>query len=87
MVRECVLLQAELEAYAVGLLRRPAVIVANKVDLLENPDPHIAQLKEATSLPIIPVSGLMGGGIEDLKFLLQGLVPGNNLLHTNQQQP
>eukprot|EP00884_Botryococcus_braunii_P015307 jgi/Botrbrau1/245/Bobra.0022s0219.2 len=80
------LLQAELKAYTEELLRRPAIIVANKVDLLENPDLCIARLKEATSLPIVPVSGLAGQGISDLKILLRGLSSSDRLLHSNQQR-
>jgi GTPase involved in cell partitioning and DNA repair len=79
-------LQAELEAYAEELLRRPAIIVANKIDLLENPDLCIARLKEATSLPIVPVSGLAGQGISDLRILLRGLSPSDRLLHSDQQR-
>ena len=59
-------LQEELELYRVGLSRRPAAIVANKVDLLTD-EQKLAQLEEDTCLPVIPVSAKLCVGIAGLK--------------------
>jgi GTPase involved in cell partitioning and DNA repair len=72
-------MQAELGAYAEGLLQLPAVIVANKIDLLETPQARVAELKEATNIPVIAVSGLSGKGLSDLKLLLNGLLVTRNI--------
>ncbi|XP_031570357.1 mitochondrial ribosome-associated GTPase 2-like isoform X2 [Actinia tenebrosa] len=58
-------LQQELELYKEGLSRRPAAVVANKIDTVENFKSK--NLVEELDLPVIPVSALFGQGIGVLK--------------------
>jgi len=59
--------EAELEAYNPGLLRRPRVIAANKIDL-----PHAAHLSALRAfcaertIPLFPMSAVTGEGVEPL---------------------
>ncbi len=59
--------EAELEAYNPGLLRRPRVIAANKIDL-----PHAAHLSALRAFcaerttPLFPISAVTGEGVEPL---------------------
>lgn len=61
--------------YLPSLLERPAVVVANKVDLLDEPASvaAIAALEQWTSLPIIAVSAQEHKGIPALKEFLMRL--------------
>lgn len=61
-------LQQELELYKEGLSHRPAAIVANKIDCLQDKielDRKIGDFN--CGLPVFSVSGLYGHGIEILK--------------------
>ena len=51
-------LRTELELHQPGLSRRPAIIVANKMDLPEAAD-SLARLRECEDLPIIPVCAVL----------------------------
>jgi len=69
-------LQKELELYMKGLSRRPAVIVANKMDA-PNAEENLAKLREelsSVSLEILPISaekGELNGLPEELRTILE----------------
>lgn len=75
-VFHCILLQEELAKYDVRVLKMPMLLVANKMDALGAAAAAEAmqQLKEATSLPIVPVSAKEGVGLQRLKDALHLLV-------------
>ncbi len=58
-------LRRELRLYRPDLVERPALIVANKIDLPEAAE-HIERLKRETDLPIFPTSVLEGAGLPEL---------------------
>lgn len=64
-------LQQELELYKEGLSRRPAAVVANKIDTVKSSASN--KLVEELDLPVIPVSALFGQGIEVLKTKIRSL--------------
>ena len=64
-------LRRELDAYEPGLSRRPAVIVANKMDLDEAQD-ALARLQSAEpDIPIIPICAELAEHTDDLVSLLK----------------
>ena len=69
-------LRHELSEYDPELLERPALVVANKLDLLtaEQVAETAAELSKA-GLPVTFVSALSGGGIEELTQLLFDMLP------------
>ncbi len=71
-------LRTELELYQAGLSRRPAVVVANKMDL-ENADENLRRLRESEQLPIYPVCAELGQHtdriVEALRELLETVRP------------
>lgn len=73
-------LVAEVRAYAPELLERPALVVANKVDLLARPAASLAALEReaqaALGAQVVAVSALGGTGLEQLKLTLDALVQG-----------
>ncbi|XP_065827191.1 mitochondrial ribosome-associated GTPase 2-like [Oscarella lobularis] len=62
-------LKHELEQYKVGLSRRPAAIVANKIDLLKN----VLNLTLGNDCPVCAVSGMRGQNIEQLLTVIKRL--------------
>lgn len=66
-------LREELKQYNASLLDRPAVVVANKMDMPEAAE-HLAEFKRATRLKAIPVSAVSGEGLEELKSRLWKIV-------------
>ena len=70
--RSILCLQEELELYRFGLSRRPAAIVANKIDLVAD-DENLRQLEKTTHLPIISVSAKLCVGLLSLKRILKDL--------------
>ncbi|GLV49298.1 GTPase Obg [Thermus sp. LT1-2-5] len=68
-------LRQEIGAYDPALLRRPALIALNKVDLLppEEVEAKVAELLPE-GLPVLPVSALTGEGLDALKEALWSLV-------------
>ncbi|BDG17280.1 GTPase ObgE [Thermus brockianus] len=68
-------LRQEVGAYDPALLRRPALIALNKVDLLppEAVEARVAELLPE-GLPVLPVSALTGEGLDALKEALWSLV-------------
>ncbi len=69
-------LRAELEAFDPDLLDVPAAIVLNKTDLASADEVSAAE-RELTEfgLPVLAVSALEGGGIEDLRSTIFSLLP------------
>jgi len=68
-------LRQEVGAYDPALLRRPALIALNKVDLLapKEVEVRVAELLPE-GLPVLPVSALTGEGLDALKEALWSLV-------------
>lgn len=70
-------LRAELEAYEPLLLERPALIVLNKVDLIDREAVEAGvELLAEYGLPVVPVSADRGDGLGDLVEALFELLPG-----------
>jgi GTP-binding protein len=69
---EC--LQAELEAYKIGLTARPSIVVGNKADVSEMAKNNLTILSSKTSLPIVPVSAKFGKNITLLTSTLRNMV-------------
>lgn len=66
-------LKKELELYQAGLSTRPSAIVANKIDLVEDIETITREIREKTSLPVYPVSGLKRENISTIKHELRKL--------------
>lgn len=62
-------LQHELECYQVGLSKRPALIVANKMDEPEAAA-NLKKLKTYTKLPIYPLCAILSDGLDAFKKAL-----------------
>lgn len=67
-------LMAELEEYETGLSRRPAVVVANKMDE-EAAAENLATLRDHTDLPVFPVCAVLEEGTDALIQALRDLLP------------
>ena len=68
----------ELEAYNADLAHRPQVIAANKIDAIydDGSDP-IAALKaefEPKGIPVFPISGVTGKGLDELLYAVKGML-------------
>lgn len=69
-------LRSELRAYDPGLLERPALVVANKVDLVDAGEVSAAvELLADAGAPVLPVSALRGDGVEALVAALFEVLP------------
>jgi GTPase len=69
-------LRTELEAYDPELLERPALVVMNKLDLVDEEEAAAgAELLSEFGLPVVPVSVLAGDGLTNLVDLLFQLLP------------
>ncbi len=67
----------ELENYDAGLLKKPALIAANKVDLMsENTEDSIRALREnfEPNIKVYPISGVSGKGIKELLYGIHALL-------------
>lgn len=66
----------ELDLYKPGLSRRCRLIIANKIDLLEDPKHVIESVKERLdeSIEIIPISAKMGIGIKDVTTYMKSII-------------
>lgn len=71
-------LKRELELHKQGLGAKPALVVANKMDLAEARE-NLARLEQELELPVLPVSALNRENIDtltsSLRTLLEGLAP------------
>ena len=68
----------ELEAYGAGLAEKPVVVALNKIDTLDDElvAALSAELEEASGLPVIPLSGAAGTGVDwVLDRLLEAIGP------------
>ncbi len=65
-------LQDELRLYSPALLQKPAIVVANKTDLLKEHESALAvtTLQQSTDLPAVAVSALKRDGISVLRDAL-----------------
>lgn len=71
-------LQAELRRYSEELAEKPALVVANKVDLLSRSEATLTALKRRTTLPVVPTAAIHGAkGLGSLKQDLAALVRGS----------
>lgn len=67
--RHC--LQQELALYDAELLQRPALVIATHVDMLgDQAHDHVTALQQQQPLQVVPVSGLHGAGVPQLKEAL-----------------
>ncbi|NPB05843.1 MAG: GTPase ObgE [Aquificae bacterium] len=70
-------LRKELKEYSPELLKKPQIVVLNKVDAVSDRsrlDDLEKVFRERYDLPVVKVSGLTGEGLEELKYLLRELV-------------
>jgi GTP-binding protein len=61
-VQDLKALQAELKAYDPGLMRRPAIVVANKCDVAGH-EAAVAALRSHSMLPVVELSAVTGLGV------------------------
>lgn len=67
-------LRNELEQYNPALLRKPALIAANKMDVGEHTVALLQELKGHTEIPVIPLSSKYGKGVKHVTTLLRRIV-------------
>ncbi len=74
------ILRSELENYSPDLLKKPAIVVLNKIDAVSDPS-VIEELKkyfkEKYGLEVIAISALTGEGLKELKYKLRELIEKN----------
>jgi GTP-binding protein len=74
------ILRRELENYSPDLLKKPAIVVLNKIDAVSDPS-VIEELKkyfkEKYGLEVIAISALTGEGLKELKYKLRELIEKN----------
>ncbi len=73
-LQDLVDLQFELEAYQEGLSKRPAIIIANKMDEAGAAE-NLERLRAVASLDIYPVCAVLGQGTKDVLDAFRRLVP------------
>ncbi len=73
-VRDYNQLQEELRLYNPETLKRPAILVINKIDLIPDNLPEVK-----TEIPVVWVSALLGIGIQDLRKLIEATFPANSV--------
>ena len=57
------------------MIDRPAIVVANKLDKVVDPESAVHLLRAGSIRPVIAVSGLRGDNILELKLRLRQLSP------------
>ena len=71
------ILRRELENYSPDLLKKPAIVVLNKIDAVSDPS-VIEELKkyfkEKYGLEVIAISALTGEGLKELKYKLREII-------------
>ncbi|MEO2153002.1 MAG: GTPase ObgE [Aquificota bacterium] len=74
------ILRRELENYSPDLLKKPAIVVLNKIDAVSDPS-VIEELKkyfkEKYGLEVIAISALTGEGLKELKYKLREIIEKN----------
>ncbi len=74
-------LRRELREYSPELLKKPQVVVLNKIDALSDRE-YLEKLKgefeKKYNLPVVAISALTGEGLEKLKYTLRELVEGTS---------
>lgn len=74
------ILKEELVKFNPNLLNRSALIVANKIDLLEkNGDDVVEKFKQHTDVPVIPVSAKIGINLKQLLIELRRVYDKNKV--------
>ena len=65
-------MQEELDAYSSRLLEKPALVVANKMDLLDGGDHKdvVRELQSSTDMNVIAISARGGEGVDDVRQAL-----------------
>lgn len=63
-------LKAELRAYDIALVRKPAILALNKIDLLKN-NRFPADLQKKVRIPVCFISALTGRGVKELSKLIE----------------
>eukprot|EP00002_Diphylleia_rotans_P019206 TRINITY_DN3717_c0_g1_i1.p1 TRINITY_DN3717_c0_g1~~TRINITY_DN3717_c0_g1_i1.p1 ORF type:complete len:451 (-),score=79.28 TRINITY_DN3717_c0_g1_i1:25-1377(-) len=76
-------LKRELDLYEHGLHKKVKMILANKMDC-PNADENLRKLRRKTRLPILPISALHKGGVEDAVFFMRSLA--NEELEVRRKQ-
>ena len=69
----------ELKLYDPALLKKPRLVVANKMDLPEAAS-HLAKFKRRHKVDLLPISCLEGKGLESLKLELRKRIRGRGAL-------
>lgn len=69
-------LEQELLKFNPALSSRPAMVVANKIDLL-NDHKNIELLKQHTEMPVIPISAKKGINLKELLIQIRTLYDNN----------
>ena len=60
--------------YSADLAVRPSLVVANKLDMLQQPEAALQQLAGLRHRPLVCVSALQGTHIPELKAVLRRMV-------------
>lgn len=69
-------LRRELEAYDASLLQRPALVLLNKIDLLDAGEVDAVEVEAASfGLPLVRVSALTAAGLDEFRRVLFELLP------------
>jgi GTP-binding protein len=71
----------ELESFDENLAKRPMLVAASKMDVLQDPDKllELRELAASRGLPFFEISSPTGQGIEALKFALaERVLPPDN---------
>jgi GTP-binding protein len=76
----------ELKLYDPALLKKPRLVVANKMDLPEAAS-HLAKFKRRHKVDLLPISCLEGKGLESLKLELRKRIRGRGARLEKTQRP
>lgn len=68
------ILKEEITLYQPRLLELPTIIVANKIDLIENHKGRLNSLKFEANIPVVGISGRNLINTEKLKIMIRELV-------------
>lgn len=71
------ILNYELSQFSSSLKDRPALVVANKIDV-EGSEENVEMLKQSTDLPVIPISAKMGTNVKLLLYKIREIYDEHN---------